>query len=213
MSNIVLFVRERITAFRVLYVLLAAYTLRHSAMGFATLDPDAAFMWSVIAALAVDAGMMLAAESIHAHGPTRALTIALVVTATVSAYTQLLFAFTNATAQVVAPGAAQIGGVARLFITARVVLLPVVAPLLVMLFAFASKRKDVRIERPQNAIEVDFVAHDNAALPAKRGTYREQIIALLRQNPRLTDKALQEAVGCRDIRTVRAARAAFGGNA
>ena len=83
----------------------------------------------------------------------------------------------------------------------RVVVLPLAMPALVVVYAFASKEQ----------VPVHADAPVAESVPTRATSYRDRIVALLHANPRLSDDALQGAVGCRDKRTVLAARRALAG--
>ena len=189
--------RQQVTSFRLLYFGVALYTLRHSALGFATIEPVASIVWAVLAALVVDIGMLLAAERLR-DGITAWMVIGLLVSCLLSAFSQLLFAATNAAELVIAPGAVWMNDFATTLIQWRVVVLPLAMPALVVVYAFASKEPALTQE--------DAPVAENA--PTRATSYRERIVALLHANPRLSNKALQDAVGCKDRRTVVAARQA-----
>jgi hypothetical protein len=194
--------RRNVTSFRLLYFGVALYTLRHSALGFATIEPAASIVWAVLAALVVDIGMLLAAERLR-EGVTAWMVIGLLVSCLLSAFSQLLFAATNAAELVIAPGATWMNGFARTLIEWRVVVLPLAMPALVVVYAFASKEQ---APAPADAPQAEQA-------PSRATAYRDKIVAMLRQNPRLSDEALQRAAGCKDRRTVKAARRAMSSGA
>jgi len=189
--------RQQVTSFRLLYFGVALYTLRHSALGFATIEPVASIVWALLAALVVDIGMLLAAERLRER-ISAWMVIGLLVSCLLSAFSQLLFAATNAAELVIAPGAVWMNDFATTLIQWRVVVLPLAMPGLVVVYAFASKEP----------APVRDVAPRAEQVQAARPSYRDRIVAMLRHNPRLSDKALQDAVGCKDRRTVVAARQA-----
>lgn len=190
--------RASVTPFRILYYGVATYTLRHSALGFATIEPDASMAWAYLAAAVVDVGMLLAAEALR-DKVTAWMVAGLLTSCLLSAFSQLLFAATNAGPLLIAPGAEWMRPFATWLIQLRVVVLPLAMPLLVIVYAFASKM-------PQSEAQPVPSAGSNGK---PRATYHEQVLALLRQNPRLSAEALQNAVGCKDARTVRRAIAAW----
>ena len=194
--------RRNVTSFRVLYFGVALYTLRHSALGFATIEPSASIAWALLAALVVDIGMLLAAEHIRERKGAWMIT-GLILSCLLSAFSQLLFAATNAGALAIAPGAAWMDTFATKLIEWRVVLLPLAMPALVVVYAFASKEQAPAQEDAPQAEQA----------PSRAATYRDRIVDMLRQNPRLSDDAVQKAVGCKDKRTVKAARRAMASGA
>ena len=193
-------IRHNVTSFRLLYFGVALYTLRHSALGFATIEPSAGIGWALLAALVVDIGMLLAAERLRER-ISAWMVLGLLVSCLLSAFSQLLFAAANAGALAIAPGAEWMNGFATTLIEWRVVVLPLAMPALVVVYAFASKEPTLT----QGGAPVA------ESVPARATSYRERIVALLHTNPRLSDKAIQDAVGCRDKRTVQAARRALAG--
>ena len=122
------------TLFRLLYVLLSLYTLRHTALGFATLEPDTPFAvaFGFVAAVAVDVGLLLAAEL--APGGRRVLA-ALALSGTVSVFAQLLFAVTHAQPVAVVDAARFMEPVAGWIVNARVFALPFIAPAMIVVYA------------------------------------------------------------------------------
>jgi len=132
------FIGTHVTLFRLLYFSVALYTLRHSAIGVATIEQDGNMFWPILAALILDIGMLLAAEKLRER-ITAWLVIGLLLSCAGSAYTQLLFAVTNAQAVTIAPGAIWASIFATYIIEWRVIVLPVVMPVLVIVYAFASK--------------------------------------------------------------------------
>ena len=128
---------ERVSLFKILYVLVAFATFRHSAFGFATIESGGLF-WGALSALAVDAGMALSASGLQRQR-NRALVLGLAVSALASTYTQLLYSIEHAQAVTVAPGALWLGGVALTLARLRVLALPALLPLLSVVYAFASK--------------------------------------------------------------------------
>lgn len=185
-----------ITPFRLLYWSVVVATFRHSAIGFATLEDDNVWL-GALAATAVDVGMMLAAEKLRDAQQARTwLVSGLALAAVGSVYSQLLYSVTHAAAVPIADGATWLGEYATYIINARVIALPVLLPLLAVVYSFASRAPD-----PQP------VAHDDrqGAIVTQPETKTERARAILAAVPQASNAAVAEIVGCSES-LVRGAR-------
>jgi len=205
---------EQVTPFRVLYFSVALYTLRHSAIGFATIEQrEGVDLWAWLAALILDIGMLLAAERLRT---TRSnwLILGLALSALGSAYTQLLFGVTNAKSVVIAPGATWATTFATWIIEKRVVILPVLMPVLVVVYAFASKARAIISVGNEEGEEYTWVYikketpalsdgnEETPMLPEEtpvlsNGHSKKKLVQTLRNmHPTWTHKQLAEKAGC-----------------
>jgi len=117
----------------------AIATFRHSSIGFATLEQGNVLL-GALAAVAVDIGMLLAAERLRDTHQNRAWLVGgLSCAALASVYSQLLYTVTHADAVAVAPGAEWMHDAAETVINLRVVIIPVLLPLLAVVYSFASR--------------------------------------------------------------------------
>ena len=195
-------VRANINLFRLLYWSVAIATFRHSAIGFATLEAGNVLL-GALAATAVDVGMMLAAEHVRRVHNWRTgqpwwLVGGLVLAALASIYSQLLYAVTNASAVQIAPGALWMQEAAQLIVDARVVVLPVLLPLLAVVYSFAS--------RTAAEAAVDQVVHEHPS------TYTERARVVLSVVPDASNVQLAEILGCSPSAVSRARNGAGGGH-
>jgi len=126
---------RNITPFRLLYWGTAVATFRHSALGFATVEGSV--FWGALSAIAVDIAMLLAAERLR-DSHNRWLIAGLVVASLASVYSQSLYMVTHAAAVEIAPGALWMSNVAQTLIDLRVVIIPLLLPAQVVIFALAS---------------------------------------------------------------------------
>lgn len=127
-----------------LYVLISVATFRHSTIGFASLEEGSLF-WGAMAALAIDAGLILSATGLRSkrHPVSMiALVVGLVISVTASAYSQLLFSVMHAQAVEVAPGARWLGEAAIWVIEKRVVIMSALLPFLAVAYSFAAHRTE-----------------------------------------------------------------------
>ena len=124
--------------FFALYVIVAVATFRHSAIGFASLE-QGSILWGIVAALAIDVGMIVSASHLRQRFSIFPV-IGLIVAASASVYTQILYAVMYAEHVEAAAGAAWMGDSATWVIEKRVIILPVLLPLLAVVYAFAAKR-------------------------------------------------------------------------
>lgn len=159
--------------FILLYVLVTAATLRHSAAGFASLE-DGSMVWGYLSALAVDAGMALSATSLRKRLSWWPF-IGLLVSAAASTFTQLLYAIAHAAVMPVSTGALWLGPTAQAVADARVVILPLLLPLLSVVYSFSSKSA-VR----DNGVEI-------AEIESERDEARETAAKLLIQVEQATN--------------------------
>jgi len=126
---------RHITAFRLLYWGTAIATFRHSALGFTTVEGR--LFWGALSALAVDIAMLLAAEKLR---ETRShwLIAGLAVACCASVYSQSLFTVTHSAAVEIAAGALWMQEIAQWIIDLRVIVIPILLPAQVVIFALAS---------------------------------------------------------------------------
>jgi len=130
---------QKVTLFRLLYWSVALATYRHSAIGLSTLE-SGSLVLGALGAIAIDIGMILAAERLRTGGGNRKWLIAgLILSASASVYSQLLYTVTYAEAVSVAPGAMWMENVAQLVIDMRVLVIPVLLPALAVVYSFASE--------------------------------------------------------------------------
>jgi hypothetical protein len=189
--------RQHITLFRLLYWTVAIATFRHSAIGFSTLEAGS-FALGALAAVAIDVGMMLAAERLRdTQGARIPLVAGLALAALASIYSQLLYTVTNAAAVTVAPGATWMHGWAEGIINARVVVIPFILPILAVVYSFASRP----VEIVPSAEKVQF----DAAEIAQPATKTEAARLILAAVPNADNGTVAELVGC-SRSTVRLAR-------
>lgn len=184
-----------VTPFRVLYTGVAIYTLRHSAIGFSTLEPDAKMAWAILAALVIDIGMLLAAEKVREQRSNWMIT-GLLISCVISAFSQLLFAVTNASNATVAPGAMWMEKVAIFLIQWRVILLPLAMPVLVVVYAFASKEQEIK--QPGKVEIINVVAEPTQVVePEKaRGSKADQVRAIANLHPEWSQEEIAKRVPC-----------------
>lgn len=185
-----------ITAWRVLYWLVAGATFRHSMIGFATLE-HGNLLLGALSAMAVDAGLLLAAERIRDRA-TWALGIGLFVAAFGSVYSQLLYSVTNASSLAVAPGAWWLGDVALYLIRARVVVLPLLLPVQVVVYAFASKVQESAVLPPVQSpvrIETGGAGAVSVAPVAALTDMQARILAIYSRKPKATQEEVGQSVG------------------
>jgi len=123
--------------FVALYLLVTIATLRHSAVGFASLE-GGNVAWGYLSALAIDAGMILSATGLHKRRSFW-LVIGLIVSMAASTFTQALYAVSHAGVMTVAVGAQWLGAMAQQIANARVIVLPALLPALSIVYSFASK--------------------------------------------------------------------------
>lgn len=126
-----------------LYSLISVATFRHSMIGFASLEEGNMF-WGAVAALAIDAGLMLSATGLRSKRhpiSMAALVFGLIASVLASAYSQLLFSVMHAQAISPAPGAAWLGDTAIWLIQKRVVIMSALLPLLLVAYSFAAHSK------------------------------------------------------------------------
>lgn len=129
------------TLFFGLYIMIAIATFRHTMIGFASIEEGNLF-WGAMAALAIDAGLMLSATGLRKkRHPVAfvALIFGLVVSVLASAYAQLLYSVMHAQAVEVAPGAVWLGNTATWIIEKRVVIMSALLPFLAVGYSFAAK--------------------------------------------------------------------------
>jgi len=89
---------QKVTLFRLLYWSVALATYRHSAIGLSTLE-SGSLVLGALGAIAIDIGMILAAERLRTGGGNRKWLIAgLILSASASVYSQLLYTVTYAEA-------------------------------------------------------------------------------------------------------------------
>lgn len=146
------------TLFVILYFLVTVATLRHSAAGFASLE-GGSVGWGYLSALAVDAGMALSATGLRKRFDW-SLLIGLLVSASASTFTQLLYAVAHAALMPVADGAAWMGDAAVLIANWRVVALPALLPLLSIVYSFASKSVDAQETVDEDALRDELAQRD-----------------------------------------------------
>lgn len=151
--------------FYTLYVLVSVATFRHTSYGFATIE-SGSFWWGALSALAIDAGMILAASALR-KVRNGWLVLGLCVSAVASVYTQLLYAVSEASPIVVAEGAQWLGKYAEFIANIRVLLLPALLPLLAVVYAFSAKAetptKDDELQRKVDSILAQGMGkHDTA---------------------------------------------------
>jgi len=136
---------QKVTLFRLLYWSVALATYRHSAIGLSTLE-SGSLVLGALGAIAIDIGMILAAERLRTGGGNRKWLIAgLILSASASVYSQLLYTVTYAEAVSVAPGAMWMENVAQLVIDMRVLVIPVLLPALAVVYSFALKSQRQRV--------------------------------------------------------------------
>ena len=124
--------------FFALYIIVAVATFRHSAIGFASLERGS-ILWGIVAALAIDVGMIVSASHLR-QGFSFFPALGLFVAASTSVYTQILYSVMYAEQVEAASGALWMGNSATWIIEKRVIILPVLLPLLAVVYAFAAKR-------------------------------------------------------------------------
>jgi len=185
-------VRRTVTLWRLLYLSVTVATFRHSAHGFATLEHGNVWL-GALSALAVDAGMILAAESLHKLR-SRWLYAGLGIAALTSIYTQLLYAVANADSIVIADGALWLGPVALWIANMRVVLLPMLLPVIVVVYSFAS---DARNEQESMTEEQEMAAE-------RATTKIAQAMQLLELYPEVEHTKVADLVGCHVATVTRA---------
>jgi len=127
--------QRNVTPFRLLYWGTAAATFRHSSLGFATVEGSV--FWGALSAIAVDIAMLLAAERLR-DDHNKWLIAGLVVASLASVYSQALYMVSHAAAVSIAPGALWMSDVAQLLIDLRVIIIPILLPAQVVIFALAS---------------------------------------------------------------------------
>lgn len=132
----------------VLQILVALATFRHSAIGFASIEGGSnggdltTLLWGGIAALAIDAGMILSATGLRKKRSrigTFWLVTGLSFSAVASTYTQWLFAILHAELVTIAPGAIFVQEFATNLSNARIFILPPLLPALAIIYAMASE--------------------------------------------------------------------------
>jgi len=151
--------------FAALYVLVTIATLRHSAAGFASIE-SGSVIWGYLSALAVDAGMALSATGLRKRWRT-SLFLGLVLSASASTFTQLLYAVAHAAVMPVSAGAQWLGEYAQLIANWRVIVLPALLPLLSVVYSFAAK--------------ADVDAVDVAAIEKQRDDALAQVESVTRE--------------------------------
>lgn len=131
--------------FFALYILIAVATFRHSMIGFASIESGSsmtALLWGAMAALAIDAGMILSATGLR-RDQTRArraaLIIGLVLAALASIFTQLLYAMMHAQSIEVSAGAGWMQDTATWIIQRRILIMPSLLPVLAIVYSFSAK--------------------------------------------------------------------------
>ena len=157
--------------FFALYVIVAVATFRHSAIGFASLE-QGSILWGIVAALAIDVGMIVSASHLRQRFSIFPV-IGLIVAASASVYTQILYAVMYAEHVEAAAGAAWMGDSATWVIEKRVIILPVLLPLLAVVYAFAAKRG----VRPQVDDPPDMEISSAVPLLPAKGTKLESLRA------------------------------------
>ena len=175
--------KRNVTLWRLLYWTVAVATFRHSMIGFATLEGGNLWL-GALAAVAVDIGMILAAESLQSHR-SNWLIAGLVLAASASFYSQELYAVTHADAIGIAPGANWMQDFAIWIVDLRVVILPLLLPLQAVVYSFASQSS------PQESQD------RFAGTPQLVGfTKKEQCQALALQYPDARPAQIAALVGC-----------------
>lgn len=125
----------RITLFA-LYFLISVATFRHSAVGFASIEGHIA--WGMLSALAIDAGMILAAIGLR-KTRNKWYLVGLVISAVASTYTQLLYSMAHSQTVTVAPGAVWMQSAALVIINLRIVVLPALLPGLAIVYSLVAE--------------------------------------------------------------------------
>lgn len=201
-----------VTIFRLLYWAVVVATFRHSAAGFATLE-HGNLWFGALSALAVDVGMMLAAEHLQRR-VTPALVAGLAVAAAASVYSQFLYAVVNADAIAVSAGASWLGAFGTDIINARVVILPVLLPLLAVIYSFAARDDDNVAPTPATGATVPQVT---VTAPARAALSGDVLPALAEgaadDTAGATDSAPSYDVAARLAASMNGDRANLGGKA
>lgn len=180
-------IRVHVTAFRALYYGTALATFRHSTIGFASVE-NGSLLWGALSAAAVDIAMLLAAEKLQER-VTGWLLAGLIIATVGSVYSQALYMVSHAAVIEVAMGATWMQWLARWIIDLRIVILPVVLPLQVVVFAIASHHHD---ERGHTVVARD--ASDHTVL-AGLGQ-GERCAAVMHIAPEATNAQVAAVVGC-----------------
>ena len=193
--------KRNLSLWRILYWMIAIATFRHTTHGFATLEHGSLAL-GALSAIAIDIGMIHAAEQLRGVAdPDRWLVAGLLLSAFGSFFAQLLYAVLNVEAMVVAPGAAWLEPAASSLVDARVIIMPLILPLLAIVYSFASGGHAVAVQDDAND-KVRIIA-----LTGRTKTARCQELAEIA--PDMARAQIAELVGC-DLGTVSRALAASG---
>jgi hypothetical protein len=118
------------------------------------------------------------------------LVAGLVLAALASIYSQLLYAVTNASAVQVAAGAEWMHAAARWIVDLRVIVLPVLLPLLAVVYSFASRTAAEMTTRMSTVRDRASVIRDRAS------TISERAQMALTVAPDVSNVQLAEILGC-----------------
>jgi len=147
---------QKVTLFRLLYWSVALAIYRHSAIGLSTLESGNLIL-GALGALAIDIGMILAAEKLRAgDGNRKWLIVGLMLSAAASVYSQLLYTVSYAQSVSVAPGAMWMEDIAQLVIDMRVLVIPILLPALAVVYSFASEVSTLQTEAKQPKSKVQW---------------------------------------------------------